>query len=166
MNLHLDGRDVRNGAVIYAAGDTVAALILGQFSLARLLGMMLVGATLYAWEIPNYFRWIDRRTEGMPRGLRFAAARTGLALLYFNPLWIARHLLFIALFGGQWTTVHWGLLHTALLSWLFNIPLSAIGNAIIQVALPFRWRFAGSAIFSGLMAIYYALSGVWFHAGK
>lgn len=166
MKLRLDRRDVANGALIYAAGDTVAALILGQFSPGRLLGMMLVGATIYAWEIPNYFRWIDHRTEGMPRGMRFALARTGLALLYFNPLWIARHLLFIAIFSGRWSTVHWGLLHTALLSWLFNIPLSAVGNAVIQVALPFRWRFVGSAVFSGLMAVYYALSGVWFRAGS
>jgi len=164
VRLRLERRDVLNGAVIYAAGDTVAAAILGQLSVTRLLGMMLVGATVYALEIPNYFRWIDRRSEGMPRGLRFAAARTGLALLYFNPLWIARHLLFIAFFSGRWHTIGWGLLHTAFLSWLFNVPLSAIGNAVIQVALPFRWRFVGSAIFSGLMAVYYALSGVWFGA--
>ena len=162
MRLRLERRDVLNGAVIYAAGDTVAALILGQFSPTRLAGMMLVGATVYALEVPNYFRWIDRRTEHMPRGARFAAARTGLALLYFNPLWIARHLLFIAVFSGKWHTVGWGLLHTAFLSWLFNIPLSAVGNLVIQVALPFRWRFVGSAVFSGLMAVYYALSGVWF----
>ncbi|NOZ95892.1 MAG: hypothetical protein GXP47_14305 [Acidobacteria bacterium] len=165
MKLRLERRDVLNGALIYAAGDTVAAAILGQLSATRLAGMMLVGATVYAFEIPNYFRWIDRRTEGMPRGWRFAAARTGLALLYFNPLWIARHLLFIAVFSGRWETAGWGLLHTALLSWLFNIPLSAIGNYIIQVWLSFRWRFVGSAVFSGLMAVYYALSGVWFHAG-
>jgi len=148
--------------VIYAAGDTVAALILGQFGWLRLAGMMLVGATVYAVEIPAYFRWIDRRTAEMPRGLRFALARTALAMLYFNPLWIARHLLFIAVFSANWPVIRPALLMTALLSWLVNIPISFAGNAVIQVVLPLRWRFAASATFSGLMAVYYALSGVWF----
>ncbi|HHQ49503.1 MAG TPA: hypothetical protein ENK19_11555 [Acidobacteria bacterium] len=164
MRIPLTRRDALQGLLIYASGDTVAALILGQFSWRRLLGMMLVGATVYAVEIPAYFRWIDRRTEHMSRGLRLAAARTGLALLYFNPLWIARHLAFIAFFNAGLGAVRPTLLHTALLSWLVNIPLSIVGNAVIQVGLPLRWRFAGSATFSGLMAVYYALSGVWFGA--
>ena len=156
--------DARNGAVIYAAGDSIAALILGQFSLLRMAGMMLIGATLYAAEIPAYFRWIDRRTRDIPKGMRYAAARTFLALLYFNPLWIARHLLFIAVFSGRVNSIDIGLLQAAFMSWLVNIPLSTIGNAVIQLKLPLKWRFAGSALFSGLMAVYYAITGVYFHA--
>ncbi len=165
MHLPIAKRDALHGLLIYASGDTIAAFLLGQFSWGRVLGIMLVGATIYAWEIPAYFRWIDRRTSGLPHGWRRAASRTALALLYFNPLWIGRHLLFIAVFSGEWESVRPALLQTALLSWLVNIPISAVGNFIIQVVLPLRWRFVGSATFSGLMAIYYALSGVWFHAG-
>lgn len=164
MVLYPSKRDALFGLLIYGAGDTVAALILGQFMWARLFGLMFVGATLYAWEVPAYFRWIDRRTAGLARGPRLAVARTALALLYFNPLWIARHLLFIAVFSSNREALQVALLHTATVSWLVNIPLSLVGNAIIQVALPLRWRFVGSATFSGLMAVYYALSGVWFDA--
>jgi len=38
--------NILKGAVIYAAGDSIAALILNEFSLIRLLGMMFIGATV------------------------------------------------------------------------------------------------------------------------
>jgi hypothetical protein len=161
-----DKKDSFKGAFIYAAGDTIAALILGDFSIIRLLGMMLIGATIYAWEIPSYFRWIDRRTKGIEHKIKHAFTRTLLAFLYFNPLWIARHLIFIAILSSNPENITYTLLKTAIISWFFNIPISIIGNAIIQLGLPLKWRFAGSAIFSGLMAIYYAMSGVWFNAEK
>jgi len=156
---------MRNGAIIYAAGDTTAALILGQFSPLRTLGIMLIGATIYAFEIPTCFHYIDRYTAKIENRIRHALSRTLLAFLYFNPLWIARHILFITILNGDWSAINSGLLKAALLSWLLNIPLSLTGNAIIQLKLPLKWRFIGSAIFSGLMAIYYALSGVWFNGG-
>ncbi|MBU6122913.1 hypothetical protein [Hymenobacter siberiensis] len=49
------GNHVR-GFLIYAAGDTAAALLLHQFSWLRLLGMALVGGLLYSTEVPAYFR--------------------------------------------------------------------------------------------------------------
>ncbi|HUU23302.1 MAG TPA: hypothetical protein VM389_12280 [Phycisphaerae bacterium] len=149
------------GVTIYAAGDTVAALILSQFSLGRLVGMMAVGATFYAFEIPNWFAWIDRKVTST-HPVRMAAARTGLAMLYFNPLWIARHLLFVALAAGDFAAVSPDLLRIGAISWLANVPLSVAGNFVIQVKLPLEHRFAGSAIFSGLMATYYSLSAVLF----
>lgn len=152
------------GLTIYALGDSIAALILGKFMWTRAAGIMAVGASVYAWEIPAWFRWIDNRTGSMKSGWKRILARTGLALLYFNPLWIARHLLFIHLFSRGFEGLSFGILHTALLSWLVNIPISIIGNMIIQGVLPLKWRFASSATFSALMAVYYALSGVWFHA--
>lgn len=164
MRVPINRNDALHGLVIYAAGDTVAALIQGRFLWWRLLGMMLVGGTVYALEIPAYFRWIDRRTAPVHHRGKRAVARTALAMLYFNPLWIARHLLFIAVFSADWDTLQLSLLRTATLSWIVNIPLSLIGNLVIQVVLPLSWRFVGSATFSGLMAVYYALSGVWFHA--
>jgi hypothetical protein len=138
-----------------------AALILGEFSVGRTAGMALVGGLIYALEIPRYFRWIDRRVPS--RGTaRSTLARGGLAMLYFNPVWIARHLLFIRLFSGRWNDVSWALLGTGLASWAANVPLSLLGNLVIQNALPYRWRFLASALFSALMAVYYAVSAVWF----
>ena len=158
--------NVLYGLTIYAIGDSIAQLILGHFDWMRTAGMMAVGASIYAWEIPAWFSFIDRRTDNIVPNMIRILARTGLALLYFNPLWIARHLFFIILFSEGFGAVSWGLLQTALISWLVNIPVSIIGNVIIQGLLPLRWRFVGSATFSALMAIYYALSGVWFHAGS
>ena len=153
--------NIVKGAVIYATGDTIAALILGEFNLMRLLGMMLIGMTFYAFEIPNYFKWIETKTQNL-KGITYVLSKTGLAIAYFNPLWIARHLFFIKLFSGQFEALNWGLLNIALLSFAVNIPISFIANFIIQNKTPLRWRFLASAIFSALMAIYYALSETFF----
>jgi len=162
MLIRYQRRDVLFGLVVYATGDTIATLILGAFNPYRMLGMMLVGATVYAYEIPNYCERIQVCSEQVSGTVRRSLARTGMALLYFNPLWIARHLLFIALFSGNWSSLDLTILTTALLSWVVNIPISIAGNALIQLGVPLRWRFLASAVFSGLLAIYYALSGVWF----
>ncbi len=89
-------------------------------------------------------------------------ARTGLALLYFNPLWIARHLLFIALLTGNTSSIGWGLLRLGAISFAVNIPVAFTANFLIQNMVPLRWRFFSSAVFSSLMAVYYALSGTIF----
>jgi len=123
--------------------------------------MMLIGATFYAFEIPNYFDWIVKKTNHL-NGLKATLTKTGLAILYFNPLWIARHLLFIKLFSGQLEAIGWNLLTIALWSFLANILISFIANYIIQNRFKLKWRFLGSAIFSALMAIYYALSETLF----
>lgn len=145
------------GALIYSAGDTIAALLLHEFSLYRLLGMVFIGATVYALEIPNYFAWIDRKTSTV-HGIQKTMAKTGLAILYFNPLWIARHLFFIKLFSGNFEQIDSNVFIIAWWSFLANIPISFIANFIIQNKIRLDWRFLASAIFSALMAIYYALS--------
>lgn len=153
--------DSLRGLLIYGLGDGLAAWLRGEFAWTRLLGMALIGGSVYAVEIPAYFRWIDRRA---PAAAGWAATwrRTGLALLYFNPLWIARHLLFIACLSGRWGSVGWPLLETGALSFAANIPVSLAANYWIQNRVPMRWRFAASAGFSAAMAVYYALSEVWF----
>jgi hypothetical protein len=65
---------------------------------------MFVGATFYAFEIPNYFDWIVKKTQAL-KGLKATLTKTILAIAYFNPLWIARHLLFIKLFSGQFEAI-------------------------------------------------------------
>jgi hypothetical protein len=153
-------RNSLQGMAIYAIGDLVAQIILQEVQASRILGVMLLGGTLYALEIPNWFAFIDRRvTTQVPT--RRALQRTALALLYFNPLWIARHLLFLRVFSGNWQQVNGDLLRLGLLSWLANLPLAMCANWLIQVRVSLRWRFLASAIFSGLMAVYYAVSTAW-----
>lgn len=153
--------DALRGLLIYGVGDGVAAWLTGQFQLSRLLGIMVIGSTVYAMEIPHYFRWIDRQSPARP-GWRASIPRTLLALLYFNPLWIARHLLFIRCFSGQWEAVSTDLLRLGASAFLANIPFAFLANYLIQNQLPSDWRFPSSAVFSALMAIYYASSEVLF----
>ena len=153
--------DILRGGLIYTIGDTIAALIAQEFSWVRVAGILLIGATIYAFEIPNYFRWIDRKTVGIA-GWRSSLRRTLLAMLYFNPLWIARHILFIKLITGAFEEIGWGLIAVGAISFLVNVPLSLAANYLIQNKIPLKHRFLASAIFSGLMAIYYSLSDHWF----
>lgn len=153
--------NILRGALIYSSGDLIAAVLLGEFSIIRLLGMMLLGATLYAFEIPNYFAWIERKTKVI-NGIKKTLTKTALAIVYFNPLWIARHIFFIKLFSGDFGALNLNLLTIGFLSFLVNIPVSFLANFLIQNKVPLDWRFLASAIFSALMAIYYALSEVIF----
>ena len=157
----LSAKDILRGALIYASGDTVASLILQEFLWSRLIGMMVIGATVYAFEIPNYFRWIDSRVQPL-KGFKHSLAKMGLAILYFNPLWIARHLFFILLFSGQFHAVSWDILRIASWSFLVNIPLSLIANYLIQNRINLKYRFMASAVFSALMAVWYAVSKALF----
>ena len=124
--------------------------------------MMIVGATIYAFEIPNYFTWIDKLTSSF-NGIKKTLAKTGLATAYFNPIWIFRHLAFIKLFTGNYDQININLFQIAFLSFLVNIPISFVANYLIQNKIKLNWRFLASAIFSALMAIYYALSETIFN---
>lgn len=162
INLEYTKANILRGAIIYSSGDLIASILLNEFSIYRLLGMMAIAATLYALEIPNYFAWIEKKTKDLKR-VKKTLVKTLLAILYFNPLWIARHLLFIKLFSGDFHQINLNLLEIACLSFLVNIPISFIANFLIQNKVKLHWRFFASAIFSALMAIYYALSEVIFN---
>ena len=150
------------GFLIYAAGDTAAALLLHQFSWLRLLGMALVGGLLYSTEVPAFFRWLDARVPARPDGSQLRKiSRAALTLLYFNPLWIARHYVFLGLFGGAAESISLALLPVAGRSFLLNAPVSLAANYFIQNRVRASRRFMVSALFSGLMAISYALSAAW-----
>ncbi len=149
------------GGIIYLTGDTIAALLVGEFSLIRCLGILIIGSTLYAWEIQTYFKWIERKISKMSKKKRMFA-NTTLALIYFNPIWIARHLVLIYLFSGKAGDISTALLYSALIAFLINIPLSIFANFVIQNKISLKFRFWASATFSGLMAIYYSMSSVWF----
>lgn len=148
--------NVLRGLLIYGAGDGLAAWLRGDFSWPRLAGMAAVGGCVYGVEVPLWFGWIDRAAPGP--GMRRAA----LALLYFNPLWIARHLLFVECFSGRWQGVDGRLLWAGLSAFAANLPVSLAANYLIQNRVPAAWRFAASAGFSAAMAVYYSLGGAWF----
>ena len=161
MKIRYRRSDIIRGFLIYSVGDTIASLMLSEFSIWRLFGMMLIGGTVYAFEIPNYFRWIDSRTGGL-KGIHASLIRTGLAVLYFNPLWIARHLLFIRIFSGNCDSISFNLLKLGRVAGRGNIPIAFVANYAIQNRISLKWRFLASAVFSSLMAVYYALSKVLF----
>lgn len=161
MALEYKLTNIVRGSIIYAAGDTVAAFISHEFSLIRLVGILVIGATLYAFEVPNYFNWIDKKVSHAS-SFKSKITRASLAMFYFNPLWIARHILFIKLLLGQYEQISWGLISIGALSFLVNIPLSLSINYLIQNKIALQHRFIASAVFSGLMAIYYSLSAIWF----
>ncbi|MCP5162810.1 MAG: hypothetical protein H6999_03805 [Hahellaceae bacterium] len=160
MPLHYYLKDVLAGLLIYGTGDTCAALLSGEQSLTRTLGICLIGGLIYAFEIPNYFRWIVSRTQLLSPQKR-VWLRTSLAIAYFNPLWISRHLAFITLLNGQAESLSWHIIYVATQSFLFALPVTLCANLIIQNGLALRFRFIGSALFSSGMAIYYPLSAAY-----
>lgn len=154
-------RDRLTGLIAYPAGDAVAQVILGEFSTARVLVLSIVGAVVYGFEIPRWFAYIHRKFS-------HPVARTALAMAYFNPLWIGRHLFVIAvaLNPGLILSAHeiWSVLVSCVVAGAKSfggaLILSVLGNYVIQTIIPLRYRFLGSSIFSGIMAVYYALSRV------
>ncbi len=148
------------GGVVYAAGDSFAALLTGEFLYQRLLGMLILGGTLYAWEIPNYFQYLDRRIPGAD--LLSSLQRMLCSSLFFNPLWIARHLVFIECFAGQWQAINVDILFIATYSFVYAVPASLLVNYMIQNKTPLHWRYITSSVFSAFMAVYFALSEVLF----
>ncbi|MFC5272189.1 hypothetical protein [Adhaeribacter terreus] len=161
MNFVYTRSNIFRGFLIYASGDTAAALLQNQFTVTRMLGMMVLGATLYAFEIPNYFRWLDGKLV-KTNSLKNALQRTLLSLAYFSPLWIARHMFFIKLFSGNFHEISWDLFRIAAISFVVNLPVSLSANYLIQNKVPYRHRFMASALFSAIMAVYFALAATWF----
>lgn len=147
-------RDLVTGLLIYGTGDSIAALLAGEFLLARCLGMAAIGALLYGLEIPHYFRWVSSKSSVLS-AWQAALLRALLAMLYFNPLWVARHLFFIHWFSGA--AVDSGIFLVALQSFITALPLTVLANLLIQNGIPLTYRFAASALFSCLMAIVYPL---------
>ncbi len=153
-------KDMVAGAIIFAAGDGLAATIGHEFSWQRLAGMAVLGGSLYAWEIPAFFGWIDRRfplVRAVPDGM----LRAALSTLFFNPLWIARHLAFIRWFQNVHPVLSGDLLTIGLRSFVYALPVALSVNYGLQNILAARHRFWVSSVFSGIMAVYYALSAAW-----
>ena len=168
-------RDVLVGWTIYPIGDLVAQLITGHVQWSRVAVMALAGGLVYRYEVPWWFRKLDgfefadadagwkralMRDPLSDRHLNWLGRTLG-AILYFNPLWIMRHMLFIRLASNPaslLTAQGWG--DVALVgakSFLLNLPISFAGNYVIQMRMPLRWRFLASSIMSAILACGYAL---------
>lgn len=168
--------DVLVGWTVYPAGDLIAQLITGQFQPVRVLVIALAGGLLYRYEVPWWFAKLDRQRFESRGFLRFFLradghlnwlGRTVGAILYFNPLWIARHMLLIRLGSDPASLQNFGpvlanTLVVATKSFFVNLPISFIGNYVIQMKIPLKWRFLASSIFSGILAAAYALAYRYF----
>ncbi|CAN5414489.1 hypothetical protein BH11CYA1_BH11CYA1_44380 [soil metagenome] len=157
------------GWLLYPIGDLVGQILLGKFEPERILVMTLIGGLLYRFEIPAWFKLLDSLTIAKQK-LNWVGRTLG-AMLYFNPLWIARHVFFIFLathhfqLGSDWPATEAILLDCLKVgykSFLANLPLSVIGNFIIQTQLPIKYRFAGSASLSAIFAVSYAIEYLLF----
>ncbi|MGR9116569.1 MAG: hypothetical protein ACU85E_12445 [Gammaproteobacteria bacterium] len=156
----LNKRDSLHGALVYGAGDSAAALMADEFQFSRMIGMMILGGSLYAIEIPCYFAWIERRIK--PSSVINRITRALLAQAFFNPIWIARHILLIKCFSGRFSDIHWQLIGFGFDAFEHIFPFAFCVNYAIQNFIPLAWRFLASALFSASMAFYYALSEVLF----
>lgn len=157
------------GWLLYPLGDLVGQLLLGKFEPERILIMTLVGGLLYRFEIPAWFRMLDSISIN-GKNLTWIGRTIG-AMFYFNPLWIARHVFFIYLATHQFNLgndMHSAIsiisdcLVVGLKSFLANLPISIVGNLIIQTKLPVQYRFAGSATLSAIFAVSYAIEYLLF----
>ncbi len=153
--------NILRGSLIYAIGDTLACLISGEFLITRLIGMLIIGGTVYAFEIPNYLLYLNDKNWG--NDLKAKLKRGILFHLYFNPLWIARHLLMINLISLNFEAINFDLVTIGWYSFLYSTPFVFPANFVLQNYIPYKWRFVASGIFSGVMAVYYALSAILFN---
>ena len=48
------------GGIIFMIGDSIAALLANEFSIIRALLVFIIGASLYAFEIQLFFKWVDK----------------------------------------------------------------------------------------------------------
>lgn len=172
--------DKISGLIIYPLGDLIAQIILDDISLLRVLFVALLGRFVYAVEIPKWFGFLatlKKRTNSTgisqifwekesekPRLSSFG--KTIGATLWFHPLWIARHMLVLELanilFGKtNFITFLPEAIMLGVLSYIGQLPIAIIVNYIIICKLNERTRFIWSSVFSGLLAIYYAVGRIY-----
>lgn len=151
------------GLLIYPIGDGIAQLIIRDFNVIRFIILALVGCFLYAYEIGKWFTFIQNKFKN-------PFLKAFMSVVFFNPLWIARHFLFIELAINfkqflsfeEFSMLFQNLMLLATRSFFGGIIVSYVANYLIQNKIPLKNRFLVSAIYSALMGVYYALSKVFF----
>lgn len=63
---------------------------------------------------------------------------------------------------GQFAAIQWSLIGIGVGSFVHIVSFALFVNYEIQNFIPYHWRFLANAVFSVLMAIYYAFGEVWF----
>jgi len=163
-------------ALIYPFGDLAAQFILQEFNICRVLSLTFLAFAFYQWEIPKWFKFLDdvsisqgeinvisRFLINEDSKLNWLGKTLG-AMLYFNPLWIARHMFFISIsktncFGlNSFNELILSSLTLGVKSFLVNLPVTLIGNFIVQAKLKLKYRFLGSVLLTSLLTICYALA--------
>jgi hypothetical protein len=124
------------------------------------LGILFLGGLVYAFEIPNYIKWLNKKYYKDDVYTKILSSV--LFTLYFNPLWIARHLLVLNLFKGNFGQINWDLLRIGWDSFIYSFFFTLPINYIIINKIPAKWKFGITAVFSSSMAVFYALSEVIF----
>lgn len=162
LKLEYTKQNIITGLLIYGIGDSVASLLTGDFLITRLLGMILIGGTVYAFEIPNFFKWINIKIPETDKSFKALLSRALLASAYFNPLWVTRHLFFLKVISLDTEGINSSLWGIGWDSFVGSIPISIVGNYVIQNKISNKRRFLSSCIFSAFMAVYYAMSELLF----
>jgi len=173
--------DKLSGLIIYPLGDLIAQLILGEVSFLRLFFVALLGRFVYAIEMPKWFGFLANwKSVKMPSSyFKFFCTQTneGVALnwlgktlgttFWFHPLWIARHMLVLELANiviGKTSLLAFLPQAVSLgsISFVLQFPVAVVVNYIIICRLNEKSRFICASIFSGMLAIYYAVGRVYF----
>jgi hypothetical protein len=170
---------------LFPLGDLCAQLITQEFNPYRLLALSLAGGLIYQYETTAWFELLENKCFSPQELWVFpflkpavrettesiyqlnGVGKTMGAILYFNPIWIARHMLFITLGTTPCSSLNGAIVLSSLLSgsksFLVNLPLSLLANYILQEKIPYRYRYLGSIVLTGLFAIAYALHYQYFH---
>lgn len=171
--------DILVACTLYPLGDLIGQMISHNINFHRLIALALIGCVIYRREVPDWFArlnkmqiaeaqlkrfpWLNYCVDSsMPSGRLNGFGRTMGSVIYFNPFWIARHMLFIKLATTCWAelvplTIICSTVVLGIKSFLINLPLSYLGNYVIQAKLPLHLRYLGSVVLSTVLAIMYAL---------
>ena len=175
-SIEITRTDKLSGLIIYPLGDLIAQLILGDVSFLRLFFVALLGRFIYAIEIPKWFGFLASLKKRNPvtiisqtfwekeneqPHLNWLGKTIG-ATVWFHPIWIARHMLVIELaniVSGKTDFIEFlpEALKLGTMSYIGQFPVAVVVNYIIICKLSEKTRFIWSSVFSGLLAIYYAI---------
>lgn len=155
-------KDIFWGGVLMGLSDVISSMFNGDFLIYRSLGIALIGATLYAIEIPNFYHWLEGFTNSNFSGFTAKALKAVGVTLFFNPLWIYRHFIFMKIFSLEFNGMGYDLVVAASKSFLASIMVALIGNYIVQNKINLKWRFVASSVLSVLLVVFYAISKKWF----
>ncbi len=177
-------RNILEGCLVYGLGDLLAQIILGTPSIIRTIGVGFIGGTVYALEVPLWFRMIEgtfcHATDKIRACQLFKEpnqenicyldykGRTLMAMSYFNPVWIARHMFFLSLLNAMSADIAFispfrvflHLIPVAVKSFLICIPITVIGNFVVQNRIKMKYRLIGSAVLSAICVFWFAISKV------